>query len=339
MEALRGSRSEAFAMEAQEGVQGRGVKVLKLFGVSIIGGEAREGGEGMGEAEEDEEMEEEVMRKSWSTGNLVSCTSAASAADHGLDQGYHSDGGLLPSPSGSRKKSHERKRGIPWTEEEHRTFLIGLKKLGKGDWRGISRKFVTTRTPTQVASHAQKYFLRQSNTGKKKRRCSLFDVVVNDKVSTTETAPLSSSKENNEVQENNSHYNQDNNSVRLSNNWTTGMSSVAGGTSSDFQNVTSQSNATNLPTTPMVVITSHPHILGMPPTNVPIQTNMPSHTIVYPSPHFVELSLSSYPSSQIRPSSTVPTEATDLELRMAPPQPRTRAKVPAHGAAGAIRVI
>lgn len=34
-----------------------------------------------------------------------------------------------------------------------------------------------TRTATQVASHAQKHFLRQTNPGKKKRRASLFDVV------------------------------------------------------------------------------------------------------------------------------------------------------------------
>jgi hypothetical protein len=47
----------------------------------------------------------------------------------------------------------------------------------QGDWRGISRHFVHSRTPTQVASHAQKYFIRQNNLNKRKRRSSLFDIV------------------------------------------------------------------------------------------------------------------------------------------------------------------
>ena len=46
----------------------------------------------------------------------------------------------------------------------------------QGDWRGISRNYVHSRTPTQVASHAQKYFIRQSNVTKRKRRASLFDI-------------------------------------------------------------------------------------------------------------------------------------------------------------------
>ena len=42
--------------------------------------------------------------------------------------------------------------------DECRAFLVGLEKYGKGDWKSISRYCVKTRTPTQVASHAQKYF-------------------------------------------------------------------------------------------------------------------------------------------------------------------------------------
>lgn len=62
-------------------------------------------------------------------------------------------------------------------------FLLGLQKLGKGDWRGISRNYVKTRTPTQVASHAQKYFIRLYNVSRRKRRSSLFDIVPPDEVS------------------------------------------------------------------------------------------------------------------------------------------------------------
>ncbi|WVZ95075.1 hypothetical protein U9M48_040880 [Paspalum notatum var. saurae] len=126
-------------------------------------------------------VREDVMRKCKSMGNLAALGAAADgggvdADGGGAGDGYLSEGGLMPS-SGKRRRAHDRKKAVPWTEEEHRTFLAGLEKLGKGDWRGIAKNFVTTRTPTQVASHAQKYFLRQTNPNKKKRRSSLFDMM------------------------------------------------------------------------------------------------------------------------------------------------------------------
>ncbi|CAI5530393.1 unnamed protein product, partial [Closterium sp. Naga37s-1] len=111
-------------------------------------------------------------------GDVGSQTPAASdgyASDTG-PEGNGGGGGKGAAGCGGSSHAKERKKGIPWTEEEHRLFLVGLCKLGKGDWRGIARSFVVTRTPTQVASHAQKYFNRQNNHNKRKRRSSLFDI-------------------------------------------------------------------------------------------------------------------------------------------------------------------
>ncbi|WJX33715.1 hypothetical protein P8452_21895 [Trifolium repens] len=78
-------------------------------------------------------------------------------------------------------RSRKCKRGVPWTEEEQKLFLKGLKESGKGKWKRISTDFVKTRTATQVASHAQKHFLYRPNPNRRRRKPSVFDLT-NDKV-------------------------------------------------------------------------------------------------------------------------------------------------------------
>jgi len=60
-------------------------------------------------------------------------------------QDGHSTGAAAGKESGPGRK------GRPWTAEEHLAFLQGLRALGKGNWKGISRLFLFgARTPTQV---------------------------------------------------------------------------------------------------------------------------------------------------------------------------------------------
>jgi SHAQKYF class myb-like DNA-binding protein len=68
-----------------------------------------------------------------------------------------------------------------------RRFLKGLLHGYKGNWKDISQKYVVTKTPTQVASHAQKYYKRQeqkfddkSKDIKRKPRTSIHDTTTID---------------------------------------------------------------------------------------------------------------------------------------------------------------
>ncbi|KAH0897508.1 hypothetical protein HID58_047076 [Brassica napus] len=147
-----GHNSRTCPTEAPPAAAG-GAKGIMLFGVRVT------------------EASPSSFRKSVSMNNLSQYDHKAHDSDPVDDGGYASDDVVHASV-----RNRERKRGTPWTEEEHRLFLTGLHTVGKGDWRGISRNFVKTRTPTQVASHAQKYFLRRTNQNRRRRRSSLFDI-------------------------------------------------------------------------------------------------------------------------------------------------------------------
>ncbi|GFP80223.1 transcription factor divaricata [Phtheirospermum japonicum] len=92
------------------------------------------------------------------------------------------------SDHGKKKKTLRGvNRGIPWTEDEHRRFLDGLEKYGKGDWKSIARFSVRTKSNSQVASHAQKYFKRLNSTSKDGKRHSINDVTIYDHLVTMPT--------------------------------------------------------------------------------------------------------------------------------------------------------
>jgi len=66
----------------------------------------------------------------------------------------------------------------------YRLFLDRLRIYGKGNWKNIS-KYLKSRTPTQVANHAQKYFIHQNAYADKKRKKSILYITLDKRRDST----------------------------------------------------------------------------------------------------------------------------------------------------------
>ncbi|CAM0885249.1 unnamed protein product [Alopecurus aequalis] len=76
-----------------------------------------------------------------------------------------------------RKGAEGRNKAVPWSEDEHKLFLAGIREHGTGKWQMLSRDFVTTRNASQIASHYQKYTIRQAKLRRNEcKRPSIHDM-------------------------------------------------------------------------------------------------------------------------------------------------------------------
>ncbi|KAH0907681.1 LOW QUALITY PROTEIN: hypothetical protein HID58_039508 [Brassica napus] len=115
--------------------------------------------------------------------------------DAGDDGGSSKRGGNSHDQGSKAKADQERRKGIAWSEDEHRLFLLGLDKYGKGDWRSISRNFVNTDPSSEPCS---KYFIRLNSMNKDRRRSSIHDITsVGDADVSTPQGPITGQNQNN----------------------------------------------------------------------------------------------------------------------------------------------
>ncbi|KAG2576699.1 hypothetical protein PVAP13_6NG053330 [Panicum virgatum] len=246
----------------------------------------------------------------------VTIAPGAGADGGGAGDGYLSDGGLMQS-SGKRRRAQERKKAVPWTEEEHRTFLAGLEKLGKGDWRGIAKNFVTSRTPTQT------------NPNKKKRRSSLFDMMPGE-LSPAPNCPIlppSMAKVHDVVAM----------TRQLQN------SNLEGGSSSNTANIAPQVGR-DLPPVPSFWATNMDSSFSKLNRMEPLwRTPYPFRPIPRSpdgtSPSLLTSLSPRSDTSSLPPKADPPAEMKDLELTVAPPSQQNMTNMSSQNAVGVIQVI
>lgn len=70
---------------------------------------------------------------------------------------------VAKGPRPLKPKAGAEKKNGRWTEDEHKLFLQGYELHGR-DWKKIST-IVPTRSPVQIRTHAQKYFLKAQRAG------------------------------------------------------------------------------------------------------------------------------------------------------------------------------
>ncbi|XP_058764524.1 transcription factor SRM1-like [Vicia villosa] len=63
----------------------------------------------------------------------------------------------LPGPNNFPYSNGVRPR-IPWSQEEHDLFVMGLIEYGKAKWSKIAKHYVCHKTPQQVQSYARSLF-------------------------------------------------------------------------------------------------------------------------------------------------------------------------------------
>ncbi len=168
---------------------------LQPLGGAACSPKAAHGKENVGEAgttataSQAEGAEQLVIPRNQGEGGVPSTPPATPGAQQQQQQHHHqATTSVTPSAQQQQQAATPTtatggRKGTPWTEAEHMAFLDGLKVLGKGNWRGISKKFVPTRTPTQVASHAQKHFLRVTGATKRKSRFTALEQAFNNSYS------------------------------------------------------------------------------------------------------------------------------------------------------------